>query len=549
VSDLLTLRPYQREAIDAVWDALEFGTTRPAVVSATGSGKTVMFSHMAKEWTDTHAPGRSDSNVLILVDREELAGQTRNKLRDVAPTLPVGIVKAARNEIAGRRVIVASAQTLAREGRREQIENIGLVIADECHHAAAQSWHDILRHFGCLPGGCADLMWEDSRTPAVGFTATLSHTNKNALAAVWEKVVFERDILEMIPEFLCDVRGIQVTVDGLSLAEVATRGGDFAPESLSAAMVTPDVVTAVVTTWLEEASNRPTFVYVPSIAATAVYANAFWDAGVTTGVITGYQSEEERAHVLKQFREGDLRVIVNCMVLTYGIDEPCVSCIVLARPTKSQVLYVQIVGRGLRLYPGKSDCLVLDVVGATQDHLLATIADLTTRRLSAVLPGETLTQAVRREKEAGNPSLADYVVGKRDVDLFHRSRSLWTQTKAGVWYIRTAKHVWFLWPNSGGSYSVAWRNLYSTGGQFLREGLSLDLAMTWAEQFALEEDPKIADRSAPWRRKPPTAKTLDLAMSIGLYSLESPVPSGMKAGELSQEISVHMVSALLDGAL
>lgn len=545
MSSLLKLRPYQREAIDSVWAAFNRGVMRPAVVSATGSGKTVMFSHMANEWIRTN-----HTKVLIIVDRDELAEQTRTQLKNVAPLLPVGIVKAERNEIVGNQVIIASAQTIARASRREQITGIGLVIADECHHAAAPSWHNILRHFGCLPGAdFTDFTWQEAITPTVGFTATLSHTNKNALAAVWQEVVFERDILEMIPEYLADPVGIQVTIDGDPLSEVITRGGDFAPESLSAAMVTDDVVSAVVTTWIEEASDRPTFVYVPTIAATAVYRDAFVAAGVGVGVITGEQSETERALVLKRLREGDIQVVVNCMVLTYGIDEPCVSCIVLARPTKSQVLYVQIVGRGLRKHPGKTNCLVLDVVGAASEHMLCTIADLTTRRVSRVLPGESLTQAVRREKAAGNPSLADYVVGKRDVDLFHRSRTLWTQTNAGVWFIRTARHVWFLWPNDGGSYSVAWRNITSTGGQFMREGLPLDTAMSWAEQFALEEDAKIAERSAQWRRQSPSAKAVNLAMSLGLYSEENPVPVQMKAGELSQLISVHTVSALLDGAL
>src|SRR5690606_18956576 len=132
------------------------------------------------------------------------------------------------------------------------------------------------------------------------------------------------------------------------------------------------------------------------------------------------------------FETGELEVLVNCMVLTEGFDEPSASCAIIARPTKSAALYVQMVGRVLRKHPSKRDALVLDVVGASAEHRLATLSDLTSRRVKEVQPGESLAEAAARERKQGNPNLANYVVNTDDVDLFHRSPSVWLSTNEGI---------------------------------------------------------------------------------------------------------------------
>lgn len=554
MSDLLKLRDYQEDAVTKTFEAFALGTNRPAVVLPTGAGKTVIFSWMANKWVRERR-----TRVLILVHRDELATQTVEKLHAVAPALKVGVVKGTRNEYGNVDVIVGSVQTLRRLNRRAPILNIGLVIVDEAHHAAADSYRDILDHFGCFTG----------QTPAVGFSATLVRSDKGDLSTVWERVVCQRDILDLIPEHLCDVRGKLVTVDGLTLSEIKTTGGDFSESSLTDALLTADAQRFVVNAFFEHARDRKTIVFTPTIAAARAFNDQFIAAGVRSAVIWGTMPAEDRRLALKRFETGELEVIVNCMVLTEGFDEPSASCAIIARPTRSAALYVQMVGRVLRKHPSKRDALVLDVVGASQDHKLATLADLTSRRVVEIIEGESLMEAATRERKRGNPNLANYVVNTDDVDLFHRSPSVWLKTYEGVWFISTrcptmngrecviprstsgvkcSGHIWFLWPdaNEVGMYKVGVRPTYGTGGRFLREALDLETAMSWAEQFARDEDSTLANRTASWRRKAekPSEQQRDFAERLGLS-----FPENVTKRDLSDMISVHVASSRLDKAI
>lgn len=550
-SELLKLRPYQETAVEKTFEAIALGTNRPAVVLPTGAGKTVIFSWIANRWVRDRR-----TKVLILVHRDELVTQTEKKLHDVAPTLRVGVVKGSRDRHRDVDVIVASVQTLRHARRRIPITGVGLVIVDEAHHASADSYKTVLDHFGCFTG----------IVPAVGFSATLTRSDKGDLSEIWESVVYRRDILDLIPKYLCDVRGKLVTVDGLTLSEVTTQNGDLAAGSLTDALLTAEAQTFVVDAYFEHARDRKTIVFTPTVEAARAFADQFTVRGVRTAVVWGAMPAEERRLVLKQFSAGELEVIVNCMVLTEGFDEPSASCAIIARPTRSPALYVQMVGRVLRKFPGKIDALVLDVVGASKDHRLATLADLTSRRVPDVREGESLVEAAIREKEEGNPSLTGYVVSSADVDLFHKSSSVWLKTYAGCWFIQTrcdaqpyrpcetlnhitgkhGGHIWFLWPDENDTYKVGVRPTYKNGGRFLREGLDLEPAMAWAEQCAVEEDSTVASRTSSWRRKresPSEAQMEFASMTLGLE-----FPASITKRELSDMISIAVASKKLDKA-
>lgn len=547
--DMLALRPYQEDALTAIIRGIADGVLRPAVVLPTGAGKTVIFSHLSKYWHES-----TGKRVLILVHRDELVTQTERKLHAVAPHLTTGVVKAKRAEI-GADVIIGSVQTLRKLNRRADIQNVGLVIVDEAHHAAADSYVQIMEHFGCF-----------TETPAVGFSATLVRSDKGDLSTVWQKVVEQKDILDMIPEFLCDVRGKLITVDGLSLGEVMMNRGDLAAGSLTDALLSADAQNYVVRGFLEHASDRPTIVFVPTVEATEVFADAFSEAGITVGRVWGSMPDEERRPELKRFAEGEIQVLVNCMVLTEGYDEPKASCAIIARATRSPALYVQMVGRVLRKFPGKTDALVLDVVGASMNFKLATLADLTSRRVVEILPGESLAEAAIREREAGNPNLANYVISTRDVDLFHRSPSAWLTTYEGVWFLNTrcgwqhagcpefpnrtepcGSHLYFLWPTADAKYRVGKRPTRKQGGKWLTESVDLEFAMEWAEQLAFDEDPSLADRRASWRRKNESATDAQINRAR-LLRLEFDEKRITKR-ELSDMMSVKMASDILDPAI
>ena len=353
VTAQLALRPYQTEAIAALEDGWAAGLQRVAVVLPTGLGKTVVFAHLI------HQALAAGHRPLVLVHREELADQAADKIRSVAPDVSVGIVKAERDEL-DRDVIVASVQTLSRPNRRGRYLGATagrrrLIVVDECHHAAARTWIQLLEALGGFtPGGAK----------VAGFTATMTREDSRKLGDIWERVVYERDILFGIGNgFLTDVRGKAVTVDGFDLGTVARSRGDYQDGALGEALEASGAGEVIAKAYTEHAADRAGVLFTPTVATAYSFAEDLNAAGIVTETITGTTSSEDRKLIYKRYRTGDVQVLSNCMVLTEGWDAPWCSTAVIARPTSSAGLYVQMVGRVLRPYPGKTDALVLDVVG------------------------------------------------------------------------------------------------------------------------------------------------------------------------------------------
>jgi superfamily II DNA or RNA helicase len=558
--EMLRLRPYQNKALDTYRGHVDH-VQRQALVIPTGGGKTVVFAYMADEWVQQeHKRHRLPHRVLILAHRDELVNQAVDKLKQVAPKLNIGIIKAGQNDTDAD-IIVASVQTLAREGRRAQLPPIGLVIIDECHHATGSSYRAVMEHVGCFYDG----PYANLKAKAVGVTATLTRASGGArgvdLGDVWQEVTFRLDILDLIEGgFLVDVKGRRVTVDGLKFEDVAVERGDYAAGSLSEALMSSDARRVTVDAYEKYASDRSGVVFLPNVESAQAFAEEFRDRGFKAEAVWGSMPVDERRRILAGVDSGEIQVVTNCAVLTEGWDSPRVSCAVIARPTLSAGLYVQMVGRVLRPFPGKKDALVLDVAGASENHQLATLADLTSRRLEEVPEGESLTRAVMLERIDGNPYLQNYVLDSYEVDLFRRAEALWLQTKAGVWFTtagsgREDARLFFLWPGSEpGTYKAGWRPTHKKGGGWLTEDVPFSVAQDWAEQEALSYDAanptgqgaSLARRNASWRagREPVTSGQLTRARTLGLD-----VSEGMLKRDVSDMISVQLASRALDKPL
>jgi len=528
----LPLRGYQADTIKKVEAAIASGVQRPAVVIPTGGGKTVIFAHMCRPGT------------VILVHRDELVRQAVKKVREVKPELTVGVIKAEENEV-GADVIVASVQTLHKPGRLALLPKPSQVIVDEAHHAAAKSYITIMEAAGCFePGG----------TPAVGFSATLARSDSKGLGDVWEKVVQHIDILDLISDgWLVDVRGIKVVVDGESMADLKRTGKDFTDTSISEFMLTETAQKITVEAFLEHASDRQGMVFSPTKATARAFADTFNARGITSAAIWDGMPKTDRSLTLKRFEAGEIQVISNCMILTEGFDAPYASVVVIARPTTSAALYVQMVGRGLRTHPGKTDAIILDVVGATEDHELATLADLSSRRVDKVEPGETLTGAAKRLKKAGHPALAGYV-SHADVDLFSKAVSMWLKTEAGLYFIALPKtesepdSLIFIWPTATlDNYHVGVCPQSGKGGSWIQRDVSLEDAMSWAEETVKLADAKyLTNRRASWRKKKDPASPAQVRFAT---QLKIDVPDDCTKAQLSDMITVKLASRRLDPTL
>jgi superfamily II DNA or RNA helicase len=527
-------RPYQAEAIKALTSGWEGENNRLAVVLPTGAGKTVVFSNLILERLSALAARGERS--LVIAHREELLTQAADKIKAVAPALRVGIVKAERDEHQDVDVVVASIQTLAVERRRRAITGIGLVIVDECHHAAARSYMTVLEHFGAWRG-----------IPVAGFTATMTRTD-GGLAEVWEEVVFTLDILEMIEDgYLCDVRGKRVTVPGLALDDVKSRGGDFQDGQLGQALDDSGAAEVVAEAYRLHAADRPGVAFTPTVETAQSMAESFTAAGISAAAVWGDMSRDDRAATLEKYRRGDVQVLTNCMVLTEGFDAPWTSCVVIARPTKSAGLYCQMAGRALRLSPetGKKDALILDVMGASTRHKLASIVDLTGRPVVMQDEEQTLREAVRAAEEKTKRHLDLSQIKVEEIDLFHGSSVRWLKTASGVWFIPVGDAA-FVFLVRNPVDRTYWLRRFDTDNGIVgpRNDVPLPLAdaKAWLEQQARAMGSRwLATRAAAWRDKPASVKQLNYCRMKGIQ-----VPYGSSAGEVSDLQAIHQFTTILN---
>ncbi len=317
----------------------------------TGAGKTVIFSELAK---------MARRQVLVLAHREELLAQARSKLdaalggRDV-----VSVERGAETAAADAKVLVCSIRSLHEErlARVVRGRDFGLVIYDECHHAAAEDNLRVLRQLGVF-----DANWDGT---LLGFTATTQRGDGKGLDAVFETIAYSRTLPEMINDgFLAPLRGFRIAT-GADLTRVSSSGLDFTGEELSEAVDIEDRNALVARSIQELARDRRTIAFCVTVNHARHLCTALNRLGVAAGIVYGEMPSEARSGVLDDFRKGQIQVLANVAVLTEGFDDPGVSCIAMARPTRSEGLYTQCVGRGTRLHPGKRDCLILDFVDAS----------------------------------------------------------------------------------------------------------------------------------------------------------------------------------------
>ena len=529
-------RDYQRDAIDAVFAAWKSGMQRPAIVLPTGAGKTVVFSALVKEfqsevvkapgWREVPAPG---PRVMILAHRDELVDQAIAKLRAVMPGVNVGKVKAQDNDVHAD-VIVASVPTLQSQKRLQELwqtqrirGDIGLIITDECHHAAARSYSKVYAQF--------------PEALQLGVTATMARGDRVGLGNMWDDVVYKRSVLWMISKgYLTDVRTKRVDLKALDMSAVKRHGGDYAQGDLGRALMDAEADTAIARAYREHAGDRQGIVFTPTVETAWAACQALNSAGVPSVAISGETPRDARQSAYEDFRKGTARVLVNCMVLTEGFDAPWAEVAVIARPTQSAPLYTQMVGRVLRPHPGKTEALVLDLVGASANKL-RTLIDLEPGTVQVLRDGESLAEAVVREAEEQNAkvpagSLA-FELKVREVSAFAASEHAWVRTPKGVLFINCGDTKVFLWPEDGlWSIGLAKRGGFRWVSEWTPyRGLDLSSAMAWGE--AVSEDHYGGfgtTRSAGWRKKRPSDKAVANALRHGID------PAGKRAGELSDAI-------------
>lgn len=552
----LVLRDYQQDALARVAQAEADGCRRQLGVAATGLGKTVMFASLAEQ---------RGGRCLVLVHRDELVRQAVAKLQEVWPAAQVGVVKAERNDVTAH-VVVASVQTLARPRRLQQLldpidgaslllqaDPFGLVVVDEAHHATADTYRGVLDALqagqvggpcpGCQGSGEVDRLATPDEVDAgselgvwtgacercgglgvleqgpllLGVTATPDRGDGQGLHAVFDRVVFSYDILWGIQAgYLSDLRGRRIRVQGLDLSKVKLSRGDYQAGDTGRALEDAGAPQAIVRAWQKHASGRRTLVFTPTVAVAEHVAAEFVAAGVAASYVHAGTDLEDRRRILRDYSAGAIQVLANCAVLTEGYDEPRTDCIVVARATKSRALYTQMVGRGTRRHPDKTDCLVLDVVGVSADHSLVTIPSLfgvEGKRRKGLGDGTASVAATVLEQQQEQVQLG--VLRAEDVDLFatvNRTGVAWVQVhrpgerRRYVCTLGKGRAVVHLAESVSGDGWVCGVQLPDGTKRVLMDRVGMELAQGVGEDYARAHGPAyLVDRNAPWRSKPPTA--------------------------------------------
>lgn len=359
-----TLRPYQVEAVSAIRRAWDDGQPAPLAALATGAGKTTIIAETLVEVLDLET-----QRALVIGHTQEIIGQLHDRIRQqfgarldtvfntskalFAPGL--GVVMAERNE-SNARIVVATRQSLHAK-RLTEILKYGAfdyLVIDESHHAVQDNTYgDIVEA----------LKRRNRKLKILGVTATPQRTDRKALKSVFSDIVYQWLIPDGIAGgFLTPVTRVKVATR-VDLSRVKTRQGDYAQNQMVSALDMANWLELCVGAFMQHVAktDRSCLAFMPSVEMSHQFAAALSENGITAAHLDGNTPREDRVHILSEYAQGRIRTVSNFGVLTEGFDAPRTSAIFLGRPTRSMTLFTQIIGRGLRPYPGKDDCMLLDM--------------------------------------------------------------------------------------------------------------------------------------------------------------------------------------------
>ncbi|MCH4065016.1 MAG: DEAD/DEAH box helicase [Lachnospiraceae bacterium] len=343
---MFQLRPYQAEAKQAILNEWDEGHRKTLLVLPTGCGKTVVFASVTENQV------QKGHRVLIMAHRGELLEQAADKLKEAAG-IDSCLEKADSTSLGSfLPVTVGSVQSLAQEKRLSKFPDNYFqdIVVDEAHHCTSDSYLRVLNHF--------------PEASILGVTATPDRGDMKNLGDFFDSKAYEYSMTDAIREgYLCPIKAQLIPLN-LDITKVGISSGDFAAGEVGSAL--EPYLEQIAKEMKNYCKDRKTVVFLPLIATSQKFCRMLNDVGLKAAEVNG--NSDDRAEVLKDFEDGKYDVLCNSMLLTEGWDCPSVDCIVILRPTKVRALYQQMVGRGMRLFPGKESLLLLDFLWMTQRH-------------------------------------------------------------------------------------------------------------------------------------------------------------------------------------
>lgn len=538
----MQLRLYQQEALEAMLKAESNGVARQLVVLPTGAGKTVLFAHLP-------IVRKNSLPMLVLAHRAELLNQAKAKIESMNPNLSVAIEK-AENKAGYVDVVVASVQTLGR-GNSTRIEGFDqeyfkTIIIDEAHHAAASSYQKILTYF--------------KSDYVLGVTATPQRSDSVRLVDTFDEIVYYKSIQDLINDgWLSPLIGYRVKTE-TDISDVEITNGEYKQEQLAEAIDNPNRNACIVSAFTDLARDKKTVVFAANIAHARNLASSFASqTRAQVRVVLGETPEEEREQILKDFKSGVVQVIINVGVLTEGFDEPSIEAIILARPTRSTLLYTQIVGRGTRLNDGKLNCMIIDIADATKGKKPVSLPTLLGLPADFDLQGQSFTEVAKEFDKLKDfcPGMATQVLNPDDIRNSYKEINLFMPPPPNP---AVVEHSKFVWAEIGENHfqlnlsSVDSMQIYydalgrwvaqikqRSGEKYLYTPIghaaTLRTVFARTDEWICKNRPmslNLIDGDALWRKDFPTDKQIKLLRRIGV-----PITTEITKGMASQIISKY----------
>ncbi|KAH8705925.1 putative DEAD/DEAH box helicase [Talaromyces proteolyticus] len=395
----IQLRDYQEESIQAVLGHIDKGYNRLGLSLATGSGKTIVFTQLIGRIPPRN--GTADQ-CLIIAHRKELVEQAAHHCRLAYPDKTVEIEMGPTKASGAADITIASIRSLASNNRIEKFDpdRFKLVLVDEAHHIVASQYREVLDYFG--------LNEASKNAPAlVGVSATFFRFDGLRLGSAIDYIVYHKDYIDMIGDKWLSDAVFTTVKTNVDLSRVAKdSSGDFMTKALSEAVNIATVNNLTVRSWLTNAGDRKsTLVFCVDTEHVRELTHTFRTHGIDARYITATTTRQIRNKELEGFKNREFPVLLNCGLFTEGTDIPNIDCVVLARPTRSKGLLIQMIGRGLRLHEGKKNCHIIDMVSTLNTGVMSTPT------LFGLDPEEALAKEsvreIRERKENGDPSLLE----------------------------------------------------------------------------------------------------------------------------------------------
>ncbi|GIV73515.1 DEAD/DEAH box helicase [Caldilinea sp.] len=536
------LRPYQREAIDAVKRDWQDGYTDVLVTAATGAGKTQVFLQLLDEVL------QENQRALILAHRQELIHQPYERLGEFWPhrQRQAGILMGDLDQCDAQ-IVIATVQTLQNEARLARLLQHGPIdylIHDEAHHAVAKGHRDVI----------AALKDVNPELRHLGVTATPIRADEVGLRTIYQKESAHYGIRELVKlGYLAPPRWLAIQT-GISLAGIRSQGcgpeRDFNQKQLADVYETANCFELVVESHRRYAADRKAIAFTVSVDGAYELAAAFNRAGIPAAAADGTTDKAARRQILNDFRSGRYQVLVNALLWTEGLDLPEVSCVHQVRPTRSDGLYTQMIGRALRLFPGKTDALILDYAPLDSRNIamLGDVLGVEARKEAYIKPGGTPGEVVggftfdgQVKWLQGNPM----EIVSRQLDYLAATPWRWAQPLG-----RTGPMVLGLGPGADGVDRTlvisppgeemdVWLVARRDGERWHRayhvmRG-TFEECSEWANDYADQRgNAVLARKQAAWRDSPTSEEQVKFARRLGVWQ------EGMTRGECAEAITCKL---------